>query len=640
MALLILGAFVLVGKAAPLPDPIVLTQVPRNALRLPPSWDPRGLLRANWFDGARIILVSPQGSIRVLSAGFHSAADPDVSWDGRRVVFAGRKAAETPWGIWEIGVDGSGLRPITHEEDDCRSPVYLGSLFTLDSPEPWFTVLFAGTERTRSESGFGYGTSLYSVKMDGTELRRLTFNPSASFDAVPMWDGRVLYSTWRSTRFSGAALVAPERDALAEAPSSSRVSLFGIHIDGMDHELFGAEQGRSIQHMACVTETGRVLFIEMDTATWDGAGQIAGIREQRPHHSYERITNDPQWAWLHPSPLARDTILITRRRATEPFDSGVYQFDLVSGRAGVVFDQPEFHDVQAKVVRARQVPDGRSTVVETKYPTGRLFGLNAYLADAKLQPRLLPGSIARLRVLEGVPAGAPSAGIEPREIEAVGRRLLGEAPVDPDGSFHIEIPADLPIVLQAVDSNGLALATCGWLWVKQNENRGCIGCHEDPELIPENHFAPALGRKSHKLTLPPDQRRAVGFREHVWPLLAARCAAADCHGGADTPLRFPSAANPSDGAAARLAYTALMSGNIQKGGSYLDPGQARASFLIWQILGRNASRPGDRDANRGPSDRQVRKMPPADAPPLTENEIRLLIEWIDLGAPWETPQAQ
>ena len=35
-----------------------------------------------------------------------------------------------------------------------------------------------------------------------------------------------------------------------------------------------------------------------------------------------------------------------------------------------------------------------------------------------------------------------------------------------------------------LDDDGLAVASCDWIWVKQREFRGCIGCHEDPELTP------------------------------------------------------------------------------------------------------------------------------------------------------------
>ena len=66
--------------------------------------------------------------------------------------------------------------------------------------------------------------------------------------------------------------------------------------------------------------------------------------------------------------------------------------------------------------------------------------------------------------------------------------ILGEVPVEEDGSFNVEIPANTPIELQILDADGMALRSCGWIWAKNHEPRGCIGCHEDNELTPENRF--------------------------------------------------------------------------------------------------------------------------------------------------------
>ncbi|MHC4737089.1 MAG: HzsA-related protein, partial [Planctomycetota bacterium] len=87
------------------------------------------------------------------------------------------------------------------------------------------------------------------------------------------------------------------------------------------------------------------------------------------------------------------------------------------------------------------------------------------------------------------------------------RRVLGEIDIEEDGSFNIEIPANTPIELQTLDAEGMALQSCSWIWAKNHEPRGCIGCHEDGELTPENTLAKSVTRPSIKLTLPPERRR-------------------------------------------------------------------------------------------------------------------------------------
>jgi hypothetical protein len=188
------------------------------------------------------------------------------------------------------------------------------------------------------------------------------------------------------------------------------------------------------------------------------------------------------------------------------------------------------------------------------------------------------------------------------------RRILGEAEVLADGSFHLEVPANLPLELQALDADGLALRTCSWIWVKNNENRGCIGCHEDGELSPENRFADALSLEGIRLTAPVNQRRTVDFRRDLKPVIEQRCV--PCHSGDQVEPR--------------------LDGSLQPLSEYVHPGRARTSPLIWHLFGRNTSRPWDGAA----FEQSAKPIPPGEVEPLTSEQKRMFIEWIDLGAPW------
>jgi hypothetical protein len=618
--------------------PLVLTQVPRQMKALPTTWDSKGLVRSDWLDGARLVVVSPGGQVRVLSEGFHSAADPNVSFDGQRVLFAGKKDRVSRWRIWEIGLDGQGLRAVSPENLDARSPIHVSTLFTLNSPEPWFTAVFVGREQTLNELGRASASSLYNIKLDGTELRRLTFNPNHNFDPFQMWDGRVIYSAERHPNQPGTTY-------------KGRVGLYAIHVEGADMEFYGGEQGRQIQHMPCATARGLVVFVEPETASWDGAGQLACVEERRPHVTYRPLSRDPSHLFLYPSPLQDNRILVSRRSAKGRDTCGVFCFDADQGRCERVFDSPDYHDVQAVVVRPRNRPDGHSTVVDTKLDSGIFYGLNCYDADARMAPHLQTGMVKRVRFIEGIlqPVAGTSKAVTGKG-PFVPRRLVGEAPVESDGSFNVEVPADTPLLLQTLDDRGLALSNCGWIWVKPKENRGCIGCHEDPERVPENEYALALRRPSNRLVLPPAQRRSVSFREDIAPLLQQHCASAECHGGKDTPLRLPLTADRPTERDLEEAYAALLAPARSQAkkpeawpqaGKYVDPGRARTSWLIWQLTGGDTSRPwdhGERTAEAQP--RKVKPMPPpGKGKPLRVEALRTFIQWIDLGAQYEAPAA-
>lgn len=632
-------ALAVLPAAAAWDVPLVLTQVPLSPAR-DAGWDAKGLLRGQDFENARVVVVSADGSVRVLSQGFHSACDPNVSFDGQRVLFAGRKDGSAGWRIWEIGADGQNLRAVTPETIDARSPIHATTLFTLDSPEPWFTTVFVGRERAVNEVGGTSASSLYNIKLDGTEVRRLTFNPNHNLDPFQMWDGRLIYSAERHPNEPGGR--------------PGRIGLYAIHVEGADMEFYGGLQGQRIQQMACGTAGGLVVFVESDRAAWDGGGQLACVQERRPHVTYQPLTTDAAVVFAYPTPWRDNQVLVSRRSADPQGNWATFVFDATDRRCEPVFDSPDYHDLQAVALQPRPRPDGHSTVVDPKSESGLFYGLNGYDTDERMASHLPPGLIKRVRFIEGViqPVAAgdgPPTGSGARGGPFVGRRFVGEAPVEADGSFNVEVPSDTPLLLQTLDEQGLALATCGWIWVKPKEKRGCIGCHENPERIPENEYVLALRRPSNRLVLPPARRRTLSFRDEIAPLLQKHCATAECHGGTETPLHLPLAAgkpSPSDLAAAYDTLLAPVVATPQPGaarplpGRYVDAGRARTSWLVWQLTGTHTARAWDRDLLPEEDRRTVKTMPPAGkGPPLSPEDRRTVIQWIDMGAPFEAPKS-
>lgn len=214
------------------------------------------------------------------------------------------------------------------------------------------------------------------------------------------------------------------------------------------------------------------------------------------------------------------------------------------------------------------------------------------------------------------------------------RRILGEINIEEDGSFNIEIPANTPIELQTLDAEGMALRSCGWIWAKNHEPRGCIGCHEDGELTPENILPKAVTHPSIKLTLPPERRRTVDFRRDIMPVITQKCIR--CHAKPDSPLRLTEDLSLVGGPGRKACFNQtyenlLVPGNEAGYGKYVHPGRARTSPLVWRIFGRDTSRPWD-DVRLN---EQVLRMPPATVEALTEDERQAFVEWIDMGALWD-----
>ncbi len=73
------------------------------------------------------------------------------------------------------------------------------------------------------------------------------------------------------------------------------------------------------------------------------------------------------------------------------------------------------------------------------------------------------------------------------ETDFEAQQVLGYAPIEPDGSFKLNVPADTPIALAVVDSQGRALQThTNWIQVRPGEKRTCDGCHSPRRGAPIN----------------------------------------------------------------------------------------------------------------------------------------------------------
>ncbi len=602
------------NRDKPLPEAMVVVEVPARPLaRLQP--DPLGMVRGDTCENGRLVLVLPDGRRRELLAGFDSACEPDVSFDGKRILFSGRRRASDPWNIFELSLEGGPPRQITRQTGNCRSPIYLSTLFTLDSPEPWSIIAFVSDAAGElNEIGNHRSTSLYSCRLDGSELRRLTFNPSADLDPFQVWDGRIVYSTWEHSL--------PEHGPLG------RFALFSIYSDGTDVSPFVVHTGMRIKQMPAISDRGLCLFVESDRAAPDGGGVLSRVLLKRPGHTYRQLTRPEDGRFLFPSPLPGGRFLVSHLPASGSGTYQVVEFDPETGRILPVHDNPSTHDLHARRVGPRPVPDGRSTVVEDSHATGQVYGISVGIHQLPRRDWLTPDMVRRLRVLEALPRTQHSAGDD--ESGILRKRILGEAVVEPDGSFFFEVPANTPIQVQLLDEDGLAIQSCSWIWVKNNEKRGCIGCHEHPDLTPPNRLPLAVQRPANQLTLPPARRRTPDFTAHIVPLVAQRCATEGCHAAGGRPDFSRAAGEPDPDYASRLFRLLTMPPEARAGGTsgvggWIQPGRARTSPLVWHVLGRQTLRPWD-EVPATPS------IPVDGRRRLDALEAKALIEWIDLGA--------
>jgi hypothetical protein len=218
-------------------------------------------------------------------------------------------------------------------------------------------------------------------------------------------------------------------------------------------------------------------------------------------------------------------------------------------------------------------------------------------------------------------------------------RILGEVPLAADGSVYLKVPADRPLRLQLVDRRGFAIANeRAWFWVRPNERRVCIGCHENRELAPSNSTPLAASRVPTDLT-GSDAAMAVTYRAHIQPIVRSTCAVTECH----LPPRPTAGMNlapdelcDKDPALAELfgaPYANLLARQDNKpfdvGGRRVHPGDALRSPLLWMLYGRVM---GPQYAP-APFDRPISESHPG--PMLPEEYLATIRRWVDLGAVYD-----
>jgi lysophospholipase L1-like esterase len=264
----------------------------------------------------------------------------------------------------------------------------------------------------------------------------------------------------------------------------------------------------------------------------------------------------------------------------------------------------------------------------------------------------------------------------------------GKQPLDPDGnpdtSFLAKIPADHSFTFQTLDKHGMVLNMAQtWHQVRPGEIRhDCGGCHahsQKPTLFEHTASArpdykvfdltsatPLLTDKSrdesHRQWDAKDetglrfQKRIqdVEYWRHVRPILRRSCAA--CHG---KDSQKPAAGLVLDddetnaGEQSRLPRSLPQTyKSLALDPRFVTPLQARASLLTWKLFGRRMDGLADDSpwfhapAKTPSRPFKAASMPPAAAvtgahidpdgknvkvAPLTDEDRRTLIRWIDLG---------
>lgn len=412
----------------------------------------------NFPEGSRIVRVAVNrkpatGQPISLTEGFSAATDPQISFDASKVLFSGKKNGFEPWQIWEMQADGNGKRQITNCTVDCRLAAYL------PGEEIIFTV---SGDRAKGKSSY-----LAAAKMDGSQIRRITFAPGDWRLETVLRDGRIVASaSWPLTE--------------SDEPSKNRL-LYTLRPDGSALDALRCDhQGTAMRGEVAELQDGTIVYVKNSSAS-----RIDGwLTEIQKGEVHERSIRFVSGGLSFPHELADGRLIVAHRGmaagGNEKFD--LYAFDLKKNIIGEkIYGDAHLNSLQAIPVLAHVVPKKFWSTLNAESKSGHFIALDSYASGEEANGRItIP--IASVRVWT-LPVGSTK------------EEMLGEAPVEKDGSFYVEVAANQPVRFELLNANGSVIRSeHSWIWSGPGEQRGCAGCHSDKAVAPENRWPMTLKR--------------------------------------------------------------------------------------------------------------------------------------------------
>ncbi|HUS71556.1 MAG TPA: hypothetical protein VMY06_00710 [Sedimentisphaerales bacterium] len=446
-----------------------------------------------------VLLDDPQGTVR----------DPQVHYDGSKILFSYRKGGTENFHLYEINADGSGLKQLTNGTYDDIEPTYL----------PDDSIVFCSSRCKRWVGCWlTHVAILYRCDADGNNIRPISSNSEQENTPWPLPDGRVLYQRW-------------------EYVDRSQVHyhhLWTTNPDGTGQMVYygNFHPGTVMLDAKPIPNTEKVVAVfSPGHGRREHEGQItivtpkAGPDELASARPVSREKN-----YRDPYPFSEDCFLVVQGTRLLVMNSKgqkteIYHLPTELIQAGVQCHEP-------RPLRARPPERVIPPRVDLTKATGQLVLMDVY--NGRRMEGIKRGDINKLLVLETLPAPIHyTGGMQP--ISQGGtfmlERILGTVPVEPDGSAYMEVPAMRSLFFVAMDENNNSVKRMqSFLMVSPGETTSCVGCHEQRTRTPANpgrSTLQALRRPPNKVEPIPGIPEVFDFPRDIQPILDKHCL--KCH---------------------------------------------------------------------------------------------------------------
>lgn len=498
---------------------------------------------------------------------------PALSWDAKKVLFAWCKhypqlaavadklnKANVPedafYHVFEMNLDGTGLRKLTHGKYDDFDARYLPDgrivfLSTRRGQSVQVTKQTAAATLERKDLPDCYVRcgggaerpvavyTLHTMNADGGDLTPIS--PFEMFEWEPSVapDGTILYSRWDYV----------DRDNMPY------MSLWAINPDGTNARLVYGNYTRAPHctfEPRAVPGSRKIVFTASGHHSQTmgslvlldpGAGMEgeAPIMRLTPDTPFPEIEGWPAAFYANPWPLSENTHLVAwgveanmREGHQRPANGmGIYLFNQGKGLE-LLYRDPDISSMYPIPVKPQPVPPALASTVQWDGPQEGKFlvsDVTRGLSTAR------PGDIKELRVV-AIPAktqpwmNQPVMGLTRDD---PGKAVLGTVPVEADGSAFFRAPSGVALFLQALDSDGRAVQTMrSATHVQPGQTLSCTGCHDSRRDTPPPAAPPLASlREASRITPGPEGSWPLRFDKLIQPVLDAQCVRCHAPGSGD-----------------------------------------------------------------------------------------------------------
>lgn len=388
-----------------------------------------------YYSKAQIAAINPSKEskdIELLTKDFYSACSPKISYDGKRMVFSAQKNENDSWQIWEMDLSNLKTKQLISTEENCINPVYLpnGNIV--------FSKLISNSNKTN-------GYTLFTCNPKGSEIKQITFNPHSYFNSTILQDGRLL--TISKQYF----------------PESQQSVLLVFRPDGTKQELFfKGNPNSNLISGGYETNNSEVVFISSEN---NKKSNIISVNYNQPMHGKTNLTSNLKGDFLSVYPKNNNNCIVSYS-ASKNDNYGLYEFNIDKNSLGKpIYKNDKYNVTDAVYVKNKKVPRKLPSEVNLDVNTALLVCQDANYTEN------LNDSISKATKIEIV-------GLE---------NSLGTVNLEKDGSFYLKVLADTPFRIQTLNENNEIVNGPGsWIFMRPNERRGCVGCHENKDQVPEN----------------------------------------------------------------------------------------------------------------------------------------------------------